>query len=40
MKWFIDPILEEARKESHDLSGEITQFVQKSQQEQMATCGV
>jgi hypothetical protein len=40
MKWFIDPILGEARKESHDLSGEITQFVQKSQQEQMATCGV
>jgi hypothetical protein len=40
MKWFIDPILEEARKESHQLSSEITQFVQKSQQEQMATCGV
>jgi hypothetical protein len=40
MKWFIDPILEEARKESYELSSEITQFVQKSQQEQMATCGV
>lgn len=40
MKWFIDPILEEARKESHELSGELTQFVQKSQEEQMATCGV
>jgi hypothetical protein len=40
MKWFIDPILEEACKESHQLSSEITQFVQKSQQDQMATCGV
>jgi hypothetical protein len=40
MKWFIDPILEEARKESHQLSSEITQFIQRTQQEQMATCGV
>ena len=31
MKWFIDPILEEARKESHELSGELTQFVQKEE---------
>jgi hypothetical protein len=40
MKWFIDPILEEARKESHQLSSEITQFIQRTQQEQMSTCGV
>jgi hypothetical protein len=33
MKWFIDPILEEARKESHELSSEITQFIQKAQKE-------
>ncbi len=33
MKWFIDPILEEARKESHELSSEINQFIQNAQQE-------
>jgi hypothetical protein len=33
MKWFIDPILEEARKESYELSNEITQFIQKAQKE-------
>jgi hypothetical protein len=33
MKWFIDPILEEARKESHQLSSEITQFIEKAQKE-------
>lgn len=33
MKWFIDPILEEARKESHELSCEITQFIQKVREE-------
>jgi hypothetical protein len=33
MKWFIDPILEEARKESHELSSEISQFIQKAQGE-------
>ena len=33
MKWFINPILEEARKESHELSSEITQFIQKTQKE-------
>jgi hypothetical protein len=33
MKWFIDPILEEARRESHELSREITQFTQKAQKE-------
>jgi hypothetical protein len=33
MKWFIDPILEEARKESHELSSEINQFIQKAQGE-------
>jgi hypothetical protein len=40
MKWFIEPILEEALKESHELSGEIARFMQETQQEQMATCGV
>jgi hypothetical protein len=33
MKWFIDPILEEARKESYELSSEITKFIEKAQQE-------
>jgi hypothetical protein len=33
MKWFIDPILEEARKESYELSNEITQFIQKAKEE-------
>lgn len=33
MKWFIDPILEEARRESHELSSEINQFTQKAQKE-------
>jgi hypothetical protein len=33
MKWFIEPILEEALKESHELSGEITKFIEKAQQE-------
>jgi hypothetical protein len=29
MKWFIKPILEEARRESYELSNEIAQFIQK-----------
>lgn len=33
MKWFIDPILEEALKESHELSTEINQFIQKAREE-------
>jgi hypothetical protein len=33
MKWFIKPILEEARRESYELSNEITQFIQKAKEE-------
>jgi hypothetical protein len=36
MKWFIDPILEEARRESYELSNEITQFIQKAKEETQA----
>jgi len=38
MKWFIDPILEEARKESYELSSEITQFIQKAREEVAVVC--
>ena len=33
MKWFIKPILEEARRESYELSNEIAQFIQKTKEE-------
>ena len=33
MKWFIKPILEEARRESYELSNEIAQFIQKAKGE-------
>jgi hypothetical protein len=33
MKWFIKPILEEARRESYGLSNEIAQFIQKAKEE-------
>jgi len=33
MKWFIKPILEEARRESYELSNEIAQFIQKAKEE-------
>lgn len=33
MKWFIKPILEEARRESYELSNEISQFIQKAKKE-------
>ena len=33
MKWFIKPILDEARRESYELSTEISQFIQKAKEE-------
>jgi hypothetical protein len=33
MKWFIKPILEEARRESYELSNKISQFIQKAKEE-------
>ncbi len=33
MKWFIKPILEEARRESYELSTKISQFIQKAKAE-------
>ena len=33
MKWFIKPILEEARRESYELSTKISQFIQKAKEE-------
>jgi hypothetical protein len=33
MKWFIKPILEEARRESYELSNKISQFIQKAKGE-------
>ena len=33
MKWFIKPILDEARRESYELSNKISQFIQKAKEE-------
>jgi hypothetical protein len=33
MKWFIKPILDEARRESYELSTKISQFIQKAKEE-------